>query len=36
MAGLSYLESTETATVADLLDPECGIPPDIHFEIHNK
>ena len=32
MAGSSYLESTETATVADLLDPECGIL----FEIHNK
>ena len=29
----SNVEATDSETVASLLDPSYGIPPDIHFEI---
>ena len=32
MAGAG-VEATDSETVASLLDPDCGIPFDIHFEI---
>jgi len=34
--GPSNVEATDDETVASLLDPTCGIPPDIHFEIEDK
>ena len=34
--GPSNVEATDDTTVASLLDPSCGIPPDIHFEIEDK
>ena len=34
--GASNVEATDSETVASLLDPACGIPPDIHFEIEDN
>ena len=34
MAG-SSVEATDSETVASLLDPACGIPFDVHFEIED-
>ena len=34
--GPSNVEATDSETVASLLDPACGIPPDIHFEIEDN
>ena len=30
------MEATDSETVASLLDPSCGIPPDVHFEIEDS
>ena len=33
--GPSNIQATDSDTVASLLDPACGISPDIHFEIED-
>ena len=35
MAG-ARIEPTDSKSVASLLDPECGIPFDVHFEIEDN
>ena len=35
MAGVTSIEATDSETLASLLDPACGIPFDIHFEIED-
>ena len=35
MAGAG-IEPTDSKSVASLLDPECGIPFDVHFEIEDN
>ena len=30
------MEATDSVTAASLLDPSCGIPPDVHFEIEDS
>ena len=32
----SNVEATDSKTAASLLDPSCGIPPDVHFEIEDS
>ena len=32
----SNVEATDSKTVASLLEPSCGIPPDVHFEIKDS
>ena len=32
----SNVQATDSKTAASLLDPSCGIPPDVHFEIEDS
>ena len=36
MAGPSNVKATDSKTVASLLDPACGIPFDVHFDIEDE
>ena len=36
MAGASNVEATDSETNASLLNPECGIPFDVHFDIEDN